>query len=95
MNGLGEFPGFPVVRTLHVHWGGRGFNFWPGSEDPASHTAWPKNETVKSNDEWNVLSLGNVQSKFVHKYVRKEQEDSTQIWTYWEQSSVLNIYTIP
>ena len=28
---LGEFPGGPVVRTLHLHWRGHAFNRWSGN----------------------------------------------------------------
>ena len=32
--GLGEFPGGPVVRTLHFHCRGLGFDPWLGTKIP-------------------------------------------------------------
>ena len=39
---LGEFPGSPVVRTLHFHCQGPRFNPWLENQDPASLTAKSK-----------------------------------------------------
>ena len=38
----GYFPDSTVVRTLHFHCGGRGFDPWSGNEDPTSHVEGEK-----------------------------------------------------
>ena len=37
-----EFPGGPVVKTLHSHCQGPGFNPWSGNWDSTSQVTWPK-----------------------------------------------------
>ena len=38
----GEFPDGPVVRTLHFHCGGPGFDPWSGNKNPTSREAGQK-----------------------------------------------------
>ena len=42
-----DFPGDPVVKTLHFHFKGHGFDLWLGSEDAESHVMWPKLKELK------------------------------------------------
>ena len=56
-----EFPGGPVVRTLHFHFMGHGFDPWLENQDPACHMAWPKNKKNK-NKEKEICS-------FIHSFI--------------------------
>ena len=58
---LREFPGGPVVRTLHFHCWGPGFDHWSGNWDPTSHAAWPKNKAglwFKDESNKKVINSG-------------------------------------
>ena len=37
-----DFVGSPVVKTLHFHCRGHGFDPWLGNSHPTCHVAWPK-----------------------------------------------------
>ena len=49
-----EFPGSPVVRTLHFHCHRWGFKPWLGNQDPANHAT----ATMKKKSFWSLWMHG-------------------------------------
>ena len=41
-NNIWDFPGGPVVKTLHFHCRGHRFDPWSGYQDPIFLVVWPK-----------------------------------------------------
>ena len=46
--GAGAFPGCPVVKTLHFHFYGLGFDPWLGIYDPACHAVKKKKKVLQN-----------------------------------------------
>ena len=49
---VGDFPGGPVVKTLHFHCRGLGFNLWSRNKDPTYHL-------TQSNKQKSIASMYN------------------------------------
>lgn len=89
---LGEYPGGPVVRTLHSHCRGHGFCPWLGNKILQA-AVWPNTETKQCPASFSPCRDGTgLGCRWSH--LRRPQESYLYKWMLWDCSEELEVESV-